>query len=249
MAEWTVFPNAPITEALLDIRVQLPAEVNLARLETYYDSVKDRYPTKRERHSWQGGFKLNPPGNIEVLQSHAGPDGYLFTSTDGKQIVQARLDGFTLNRLKPYDKWETFRDQAQQLWQLYVQVANPKQITRAALRYINRIEIPLPMKDFKDYVLTLPEIAPGLPQGLEKFLMQLVIPVPDTPAMAAVITQTMEPVTDTGKLPLIFDIDVFRVAAFDVEDEEVWRVFEKLRDLKNNVFFKSITPKAKELFR
>lgn len=248
MAEWTVFPNAPITEALLDIRVQLPVEVNLARLAAYYDSVKELYPTKRERHSWQGGFKLNPPGNIEVLQSLGGPDGYLFTSTDGKQIVQARLDGFTFNRLKPYDKWETFRDEARQLWHLYVQIADPKQVTRAALRYINRIEIPLPMKDFRDYILTLPEIAPGLPQGLEKFLMQLVIPVPDTPAMA-VITQTMEPVTDTNKVPLIFDIDVFREAALDVKGEEVWQAFEKLRNLKNNIFFKSITPKAKELFR
>lgn len=248
MAERTIFPNAPITEALLDIRVQLPAEANLAQLATYHDFVKEGYPTKRERHSWQGGFKLNPPGDIEVLQSQGGPDGYLFTSTDGKQIVQARLDGFTFNRLKPYDRWETFRDQARQLWQHYVRVANPKQVTRTALRYINRIEIPLPMKDFKDYILTFPEIASGLPQGLEKFLMQLVIPLPDTPAKA-VITATMEPVTDTNKLPLIFDIDVFRVAALDVKDEEAWQVFEKLHDLKNNIFFKSITAKAKELFQ
>jgi len=65
----------------------------------------------------------------------------------------------------------------------------------------------------------------------------------------AVITQTMEAVTDANKLPLIFDIDVFRVAAFEVKDEGVWQVFEKLRDLKNNIFFKSITPKAKELFQ
>jgi uncharacterized protein (TIGR04255 family) len=248
VAERTIFPNAPITEALLDIRAQLPAQANLAQLATYHDSVKDLYPTKRERHSWQGGFKLNPPGDIEVLQSQGGPDGYLFTSTDGKQIVQARLDGFTFNRLKPYDRWETFRDEARRLWQLYVRVADPKQVTRAALRYINRIEIPLPMKDFKDYILTLPEIAPGLPQGLDKFLMQLVIPLPDTPAKA-VITATMEAVTDTDKLPLIFDIDVFRVAAFNVTDEEVWQVFEELHDLKNNIFFESITPKAKELFQ
>jgi uncharacterized protein (TIGR04255 family) len=59
----------------------------------------------------------------------------------------------------------------------------------------------------------------------------------------------MEPVTDTNKVPLIFDIDVFREAAFDVKGEELWQAFEKLRDLKNNIFFKSITPKAKELFR
>lgn len=248
MAEWTTFPNAPITEAILDLRVQLPEEVNLAQLAAFYNSVKERYPNKRERQSWQGGLKLNSAGNVEVLESQGGPDGYLFTSLEGKQIVQARLDGFTFNRLKPYDRWETFRDQARDLWQLYVEVAQPRQITRTALRYINRIEIPLPMRDFKDYILTVPEIAAELPQGLAKYLMQLVIPEPEIPA-TAIITEAMEPSPDSTKVPLILDIDVFCSKVFEVKDRALWQVFEKLRDLKNNIFFRSITDKTKELFR
>ena len=74
----------------------------------------------------------------EVSQSSAGgPDGYLFTSVDGRQVVQARLDGFTFSRLKPYDKWESLRDEARELWQHYVQIASPETVTRVALRYIN----------------------------------------------------------------------------------------------------------------
>jgi len=248
VAEWTTFPNAPITEALLDIRVQLPEDVNLAQLATFYDSVKERYPNKRERLSWQGGMKLTPTGDVEVIQSQGGPDGYLLTSSDGKQIVQVRLDAFTSNRLRPYDRWETFRDEARDLWELYVKVAQPKQITRTALRYINRIEIPLPMRDFKDYILTVPEIAAELPQGLAKYLMQLVIPVPEIPA-TAIITEAMEPAAEPTKVPLIFDIDVFSSKVFEVKDGEWWQVFEKLRDLKNNIFFRSITDKTKELFQ
>lgn len=247
VAEWTTFPNAPVTEALLDIRVQLPEGVNLAQLATFYDSVKDRYPNKRERQSWRGGLKLTGGGELEVLQSHGGPDGYLFTSSDGKQIVQARLDGFTFNRLKPYDRWETFRDQARELWERYVGVAQPKQITRTALRYINRLEIPLPMRDFKDYILTVPEVAAALPQGLVKYFMQLVIPEPEIPA-TAIITEAMEPSADSTKVALILDIDVFCLKVFEVKDRGLWEVFEKLRDLKNNIFFKSITDKTKELF-
>lgn len=247
MGERIVFPNAPITEALLDIQVVMPKNTDLSRLATFHDAVKESYPNKRERKSWKGGFQIKE-GHPEILEPQGGPDGYLFASSDGKQIVQARLDGFTFNRLKPYDRWETFRDQARHLWQLYVPIAAPKQITKAALRYINRIEIPLPIRDFKDYIRTSPEIAPGLPQGLAKFFMQLAIPVPEIPAMA-LITQTIEPVTDTNKLPLIFDIFVFHKAAFKVNGEGPWDVFEKLHDLKNDIFFKSITDKAKELFQ
>lgn len=164
-------------------------------------------------------------------------------------MVQARLDGFTFSRLKPYDKWESLRDEARELWQHYIRIASPENVTRVALRYINRIEIPLPMRDFKDYILTTPEIAPDLPQGLESFFMRLVIPDSKTQAVA-IVTETMEPVDESSKrLPLILDIDVFRMAAFNVQDNAMWETFEYLHDLKNDIFLKSITPKAKELFQ
>ncbi|MBI4589263.1 MAG: TIGR04255 family protein [Candidatus Rokubacteria bacterium] len=105
MVVWPRFPNAPITEALLDVRIKLPSFVDLSRLATFQDAVEDRYPQRRERSSWQAGFQIKD-GSVEVMRPSGRPDGYLFTSADGRQMVQARLDGFTFNRLKPYDKWK-----------------------------------------------------------------------------------------------------------------------------------------------
>jgi uncharacterized protein (TIGR04255 family) len=250
MVEATRFPNAPITEALLDIRVTLPAQTDLAKLATFHDSIKQKYPSKQERLAWRGHVEIKASPVPEVSQSATGgPDGYLFTSVDDRQVVQARLDGFTFSRLKPYDKWTTLRDEAQELWQHYVRIASPETVTRVALRYINRIEIPLPMRDFKDYILTTPEIAPDLPQGLGSFFMRLVIPDPKAQAVA-IVTETMEPIDESrNRLPLILDIDVFRIAAFNIQDNAMWEAFEYLHDLKNDIFFKSITLKAKELFQ
>ena len=250
MVETTRFPNAPITEALLDIRVKLPAQTDLAKLATFHDAIKQKYPSKQERLAWRGHIEIKTSPVAQVSQSAAGgPDGYSFTSVDGRQVVQARLDGFTFSRLKPYDKWEALRDEARELWQHYIRIASPEAVTRVALRYINRIEIPLPMRDFKDYILTTPEIAPDLPQGLDSFFMRLVIPDPKAQAVA-IVTETVEPMDESSKrLPLIFDIDVFRMAAFNVQDNAMWETFECLHDLKNKIFLKSITPKAKELFQ
>lgn len=247
MADWPRFDNAPITEALLDIKVKLPPGVDLARLATFQDAVKDFYPARRERFSWQGGFQVKPGQAPEVFPPSGGPDGYLFTSREGKQIVQARLDGFTLNRLKPYDKWESFRDEARHQWVRYREIATPEIVSRVALRYINRIEIPLPMKDFREYILTTPEIAPKVPQGLAGFFMRLVIPDEKSKSVA-IVTQTMEDPQEQV-LPLIFDIDVFREGVFDVQGKEMWEALEQLRDFKNEIFFNSITQKTRELFK
>jgi uncharacterized protein (TIGR04255 family) len=78
--------------------------------------------------------------------------------------------------------------------------------------------------------------------------MQLVLPNNDIGATATIV-QTMEKPTPEDKLPLIFDIDVWRLAKYTDNTATMWDEFEKLRDFKNNIFFSSITDKAKELFK
>src|SRR3990172_2747443 len=149
------FSNAPITEAVLELRVRLSQEVDVARLATFQETLKEEYPLKRERRSWETGFQFKSEHPPEIVGQSVKPMGYLLTSADGKQVVKARLDAFALSRLKPYDCWGTFRDEARTLWKRYVEIASPETITKVSLRYINRIEIPLPLKDFKEYILTI----------------------------------------------------------------------------------------------
>lgn len=247
MTEYTVFPNAPITEALLDIRVELPAEVDIKKLESFYDRVKDRYPDKKLKGAFALQIQVTPDGMPQSLPAMGGPQGFIFRSPAEHKIVQARMDGFTFNKLKPYENWEKFRDEAHELWNAYREMFNPSKIIRIALRYINRIEVPRPFGDFKEYILTNPEIAPKLPQSVAHFYMQLVMPKPDIEA-TAVITQTMENVTEKNLQPLILDIDVFKEALY-TDEKKMWADFEKLRTFKNEIFFNSVTDKAKELFK
>ena len=235
--------NSPIVEAILDIYVKLPNEFTIGNLKELHKSVKKSFPEKQKRIAHALNFNISPEG----VESSGKPDGYLFRSITENKIVQARKDGFSFNKLKPYQNWKTFRTEARKLWNLYFKIAKPLEITRIALRYINRIEIPLPINDFKNYILTNPELAPKLPQKLEFFFMQLVIPKPDISAKAIIIQTIESPVNNN--LPLIFDINVFHEAKFIGNKSEIWEEFEKLHVFKNNIFFDSLTEKAKGLFK
>lgn len=248
MSIYPVYPHAPIIEALLDIRAQLPNEVDLAQLENYHNQIKDRFPEKKQRVSIEVKAGLQITSITESsLSTSGGPDGFFFRSPNERKIVQARLDGFTFNKLKPYENWELFSSEAKKLWNIFCQVANPIKITRVALRYINKIFFPLPMKDFKEYILTIPEVAPNLPQGLTHLFARLEIPKPEIEALA-IITETMEEPNQDQKLPFIFDIDVFKGIDYS-EPDKVWKDFEELRLFKNEVFFNSLTEKSKEMFK
>ncbi|MBI4833754.1 MAG: TIGR04255 family protein [Planctomycetes bacterium] len=249
MVDTIHFPNAPIVEALLDIRVDLPKEVDLKTLLPFHDEIKKDFPAKKEQFSWQVDFKMGPGKLPESQQPKGGTIGYLFNSADGKKIVQATQNGFTFNMLKPYTDWKSFSAEAKALWQKYIKIAKPVKVSRIALRYINRIEIPFPFNAFKEYILTIPEIAQGIPNGLSEFLMRLVIPMPEMET-TAIITETIDKMDNkTTKLPLIFDIDVYKMKPFEPSSDNIWTEMEHLHKFKNDIFFNSLTDKTKELFK
>lgn len=248
MNQYPVFPNAPITEAVLDIRAKLPQEINLKNIESFHDCVKENFPEKKARMFSKIELKLSTTSWPTTVPASGGIDGYLFQSSKEKKIVQSRLDGFSFNKLRPYERWELFSSQARQLWDLYFRIVNPIKITKIALRYINRIEVPLPLKDLKEYILITPEISPNLPLTLSHFFMQLRLPKPEIEAQA-IVTQTMENPTQDEKLPLILDIDVYHEVNYSGSDAKMWEDFEKLHLFKNEIFFNSITEKTKELFK
>lgn len=245
---WETFANAPITEALLDIRVTFASPVDLAQLESFHDAIRDSYPTKQPRVQWQAELQLGKgPVQPEVRR---GPEGFMFRSSDNRRIVQVRQDGFTFNWLKPYETWEAFRDEARPHWARYRSTFGPQVVTRLGLRYINRIELPLPFDDFRDFITTAPDIADGMPQSVRALFMRLEIPDPKS-GLVAIVTETIEPSVDEGKrrLPFIFDIDVVRSAELEPTSPAIWETFEQMHDYKNEIFFASLTERAKEMFR
>ena len=238
------YQNAPISEALIDIRVELPITVTPDTLESIYDVVKEHYPRKEKRLYVQGQFSLGEEVGALAKQTLMG---YVFSSKDGKQILQARLDGFTFSRLKPYGTWLTLRDESRGLWNIYRDLVKPSMINRIAVRYVNQIDIPLQHIDYKDYFRTTPEVSPDLPQGLSGFFMQLQFPQPSFNGML-ILTQTAIPPMVPGTTSVILDLDVFKASTKMVSEEELWTLLEALRNRKNEFFEACITDKTRELF-
>ncbi|MBL7049251.1 MAG: TIGR04255 family protein [Nitrospira sp.] len=237
--------NAPIAEALIDIRVKLPATLKVEIIDTIYDAIKDKYPDKQEQKISE--LKLDLRSEDTVNSSGAIVNGYRYISSDKKQIVQTRLDGFTLSRLHPYVKWDEMRDEAFRLWELYKDITSPDSIIRVAVRYINILNIQLPIKDFGDYLSAPPIVPDGLPQGISSFLNRIVISEPSIGA-SAIITQALEQIA-LDAAPIILDIDAFKLKPNGMEEKDAWEAIDQLRHFKNRIFFNSITDRLKEEYK
>ncbi len=246
MPDWERFARAPISEAVLDIQVRFTTPVDTARLAEFHRGIEEEYPVREDRVKWHGRIEV---GGASVQQAVArAAEGFMFRSADRHRAVQARQDGFTYNWLKPYKAWEDLRDEAKIHWERYRNLFQPEAVTRLGLRYINRIELPLPLSDIRDYIKTAPDIADGMPQAVSSLFMRLEIPDAAS-GLLAILTETIEAKTADNRLPLIFDIDVVRSATFAPDSTGIWETFEAMRQYKNRIFFMSLSDRAKEMFR
>jgi uncharacterized protein (TIGR04255 family) len=242
------YSREPITEAIIDIRVQAPEGLSADALERCQEGQRETYPERRAAKHARGLFEFGPQ-LTSTATSSAQLVGYTFVSADQKQFFQAKLDSFTVNRLAPYCGWEAFRDEARKLWRVYQEVVRPQKVTRLAVRYTNRIDIPTANKvDLGEYLRTYPELAAGLPQRLDGFLLHLIIPYPDIKC-TLVLQETLADPPGPGVVSVVLDIDLFRTDEVPADDEGVWGFFEQLRARKNEIFEACITERTKELIR
>jgi uncharacterized protein (TIGR04255 family) len=236
----------PITEATIDIQVTLPGDVDLERLRTFYCALEQRFPLIEDLTRVDAQLRMHKDAAPELTSQGPTPQGLLMRSENEALVVQARLDGFSIHKRTPYSKWAVLREQVEELWNRYVSVAHPTAVKRLAVRYINRIELQ-PGVDFKKSILTVPEIAPGIPQGLPEYFMRLVIP--HETGATAIVTEALLP-PGGGVLPaMLFDIDVFRFTDIPASDfASIWPVLDELRAYKNVIFFNSMTAKQIEKY-
>ncbi len=239
------YQKPPITEAIIDLRVELPAEIGLTALSKAREGEEATYPTVEPLHAVFGQMQIGPQVSATAGSQHIG---YLFRSGDGRQIYQARLDGFTMSRLAPYEDWSALRGEARKLWDIYRTVTKHPKMTRLAVRYINRIDIPYPFQDFKEYLRTVPEVSPDLPQGLAGYFMHLEIPFEDIKSLALINQTIIEPASQ-NVVSVVLDIDIFRTVDLPADEEGNWAFLEELRLRKNQVFEACITDRARGLFQ
>ena len=243
------FPNAPITEALIDIRTHLPETITADTIVSLHDKIKKEYPTQEERRAWQGKIELGKSEKMAAVTQSLGTDGYFFRSEDGRNVVQYRLDGFSFSRLKPYTDWESVYSEAMKLWALYRDHLKPLEITRIALRNINLIHIPFKTFKLEDYLVAPPAMPEGLGEVVVLQFLNRIVFEYSQDATKVVVTQASQPQSDPGSAAIILDIDAFREVKLAPFDQNIDILFRKLRTIKNDVFSKLVTEEAKKLFR
>ncbi|MGI8554548.1 MAG: TIGR04255 family protein [Dehalococcoidia bacterium] len=249
------YKKDPLTEAVIDLRVELPEGTHVEDLRGLHARLSDTYGAPQEMYENVATIEFRPGGSAPLARTAHARRGFRFDRADARRVMQARLDGFSYSAIAPYEEWETFRGEAKNLWELYRNAYHPIHVTRVAVRYINRIDIPLHAANsngalqLKDYFSTYPQVADGLAHNtMAGFIMQIHVPQPDIDS-TLLVNQAVVPPPHPGVFSVVLDLDLFREVQWDpTDDETVWGFLDILRVRKNDAFEASITDNTRELF-
>lgn len=234
-----IYKNAPVSEALIDFKFILSPHVTFDLLSQVGDAVG----YVKSGFLKSAHFELSDDRTFGT-QSNVG---LIFKSDKEEFSLQLRLDGFAISKNAPYRNWEEFRTEALRVYEHFYVLTSLQSITRLALRYINRIDIPLPVSDFDDYFTTFPKIPLILPQAMSNFFMQVVLPW-DHIGTIATVNQSIAPRINLESVPIMLDIELSRGFVPPITSNDAWAIFDQLRIIKNTIFESYITDKTRGLF-
>lgn len=250
MEDIRIYPNAPIVEAILEIRCDPASATKIDRFEGMMSAEATRYPLVEHLEEFKSEVRgpIAPGSRTSVTATaERMTTGMAGISQCRQRVFQARDTSFTFAHMRPYPGWQAFRDEARRLWTLYRSITTPTPLTRVAIRTINRIRLAGPPADPSKYLRTLPLVAPEAGSGVHGFFMQVAVDQPDTGAVA-LITEAIDRSADLGQVAVILDIDLFLERDLPSSEQELWALLERLRHRKDAVFEACITDEARKDF-
>lgn len=162
------YQKPPLVEALCEVRFASAPDKqwDWAIPGMLYGKIEDRFPKRRERHALDIAIPLGAPIPLD------SPTRLQFLSADESTIVQIGPELLAVNSLRPHLGWPELRDTLLQVLSAYRSIAAPTSIAAAAVRYINRVEVPLRQGfALERYFAVLPALPEGVPQNVSTFLI------------------------------------------------------------------------------
>lgn len=247
---WTQLKNPPIKEAIFTITFKL--SIALDKIDSFINNeyVTSRYPIKQPEYL---SHSVKSEATQELTESIERPLSGYTLKCEGtcNRLIKIRQSHISYHNFDKYIGWETMFGELKDIWKEFCLATGGVALSQLSVRYINHINIPLPLQNgLGEYLKILPIIPDGINKSLNSFFIQLSIPN-EQGDLIGTITETVLPPSriESQTFTLLIDLTVNSHSnEYECNRAEMWDTFGRIRDYKNLLFFNSITTETKKLF-
>jgi len=224
-----VFKNAPLIEAVFEIRFSADLGIECKKSE-FYNNIKKEFPNI---------FVPNvEPGQAIALKP------YEFKSADLKKVIRFSINSFSFHTSDYSGGFESFEEECIRYVNLFLCYFKIDTLNRIGLRYVNRIPIIrkkgiIPISEYLNFGFILPKSIPSEP---ELFHSLLVIKVDD--GKLRILIQYQETIQPISELMLL-DFDFYFEGNFKSSDFNKY-LSKSHKHIKEDVFMNLISENYKK---
>lgn len=245
MSSFKFLKNAPILEAILQVKYKLFDEFDVRNFYEIKNEISNKYPLFRQNFAGEITIQDIVDGKKTASIKESKLIGYLITSNDKKSDCNIETDKFTFSKHGNYTNWEDFIYEANYIWKPLSVFLKDIPITRISARFINRIEIYENVTNPVDYINTsIFSNNDALPEEVDSYFINYRYKWGEN--KTAVINQKVGPYAN-DIFSIIFDIDVLDSNVFIYSVNEFNRILRDIQLMKDEIFFKNLTKKTIKL--
>lgn len=234
-----IYDNSPLHEVMFEIQFILKSpDPTIPGM--FYDRIRKKYPDKHDGRgidikietSEKGEFK-NEVGLVQHVQ---------FFKKDRSSSISLRSDILTIKCSK-YTEWKEFKKEIMEVLGYYKSIAEIKGIRSVLLRYINKINLDVPVSKLSNYFNYYPKIPSEYSEISESFQIHTRVPYDDNKLILILATIPHE------KNTIFYDIGYILKTPEKITIDEVQDWLEDAHEKIGNAFEAGITEECRKLFR
>jgi uncharacterized protein (TIGR04255 family) len=164
------YQYAPLIEVVAEFLFEPDTAWPITIPGIIYKEIEAEFPNQATARTFD--VNLSNTTNPQLIAT----DRLQLINKNSSTIVQLSPYLMAVNQLKPYQSWHAYKLLVQNLLDIYVRTAQPQNLRRVALRFINRFEISVPMLDVSDFLDCRPFFGLDFPTPIRSFSLTTEIP-------------------------------------------------------------------------
>jgi uncharacterized protein (TIGR04255 family) len=221
--------NPPIVEVVAEFRLTTETKWDLTIPGLLYEKLRDSFPHK------------------EQVKQEGQPERIRFLSPGKTMFVQVESRVLSVNCIKPYPSWDSFKPKIQEAFDKLRQILGSFELEGIALRFINRIEIPSAGFDFEEYFNFRPFLGEKLPTPVVSFFVGCMFRFAKDRDLCRIhLTDAVPENQQSSAFNMVLEYFLLQQKAIPSEHALSWinEAHHRLED----IFEGSITDKLRQLF-
>lgn len=239
---YPILSNAPILEAVLHINFESNSNI-LVDFEKFAASIKEDFHNHEKRFSFstsfnfsEGTFSNSDNQDIKTL------DSIVFFNVDKSKLIIISQESFSAHIVSEYSEWSKFKNFANEFWLIFKGIFEIQKQKRISLRYLNELSFKNPMT-FEEHFKMSSFADNSQNFEIYGFSTTYNFYSPDHEAQSKVVIAKNERNNDNELVKIVLDVDVSKEV---IQNVDIWKEFDSLREFKNDLFFNILTPETLE---